>query len=207
MRRTDGFTLAELAIVLAIIGLLLGMYFLRGQAEKDSSVANDVVAMQKDLIDAIREFKHQYNFLPGDLPNAGRKIGAVPEICDIHMINNNIGNGLIDTPNEVQCVPDELKLSGLFNANLVTDGLHVFITSNGNQLTVLAASIAHVPTISSAPLLPQTVIEVANLPCDSAKAVDKRLDDGNLGTGNIQVAAAFVNCVSGTEVPYLDIAF
>ncbi len=202
-----GFTLTELIILLVIVGLFLGMTFLRGAAQKDSAVANDVVMMQKDLTEAIREFKRQFHYLPGDLPNAANKIEKLPDLCRIPMITNNIGNGLIDTANEIQCVPEELKLAGFYNAHLAVDGLHVFITNNGNQLTVLAAGIAHVPNIAAAPLLPPNVIEVANLSCGAAQAVDQQLDDGNLGTGNVQVAPAYVNCAPGSIVPYLDIAY
>lgn len=194
-------------MLLAIIVLIVGMLFLRGGAQKDISVVNDVVAMQKDLTDAIKEFQTQYHYLPGDLPNAGRKLGEIPAICNFPLLTNDIGNGLVDNNSESECVPEELKQSGLLNVKLKADKLHVLITSNGNQLTVLSPSIAHVPNMSSAPLSPLNVIEVANLPCDSARAIDKKLDDGNLGTGNVRVAPAFVNCTSDAVVPYLDIAF
>jgi hypothetical protein len=207
MHSNNGFTLTELIILLVIVGLFFAMTFLRGGVQKESAGVNDVVMTHKELTAAIKTFKRQYHYLPGDLPNAGKLIENLPEVCRIPTFTNKIGNGLIDTANEIQCVPEELKLAGVYNAHLSVDGLHVLNIRNGNKLTVLAAAIAHVPNIATAPLLPQNVIEVDNLLCEAARAVDLLLDDGNLGTGNVQAAPAYVNCAPGSVVPYLDIAY
>jgi type II secretory pathway pseudopilin PulG len=144
-----GFTLTELIILLVIVGLFLGMTFLRGAAQKDSAVANDVVMMQKDLTEAIREFKRQFHYLPGDLPNAANKIEKLPDLCRIPMITNNIGNGLIDTANEIQCVPEELKLAGFYNAHLAVDGCMYLLP------TTAISSLCWQPVLPMYPILPQ----------------------------------------------------
>jgi prepilin-type N-terminal cleavage/methylation domain-containing protein len=211
MKNNKGFTLIELAIALGIIGLILGMVLLRGGALKGSADVTEVISIVKDLNAAIINFKNQYHYLPGDLPAANNSIGSIPttSTCNIITSTANIGNGLIDTASEIQCVPEELMQSGLIKASIGSNSLHVLNTSNSNQITVLVAhsasnsNSAHV-NISTAPLLPQNVIEITGLTCDSAMALDQKMDDGILTSGNIQASAT---CSSGAIVPYLDIAF
>ncbi len=64
-----GFTLVELAIVMVIIGLLIGG-ILKGQELIGSAQLTATVAQIKGLDAAITTFRDQYNALPGDLANA-----------------------------------------------------------------------------------------------------------------------------------------
>jgi hypothetical protein len=56
---------------------------------------------------------------------------------------------------------------------------------------------AHI-TLQSPPLLAQNVIEISGLSCDTAKALDLKMDDGQLTSGNIQATA---NCTAGSSNP------
>lgn len=61
-----GFTLVEIAIVLVIIGLLIGGV-LRGQELLNSARANSVAAQQSSIQTAYFGFVDRYKFMPGDL--------------------------------------------------------------------------------------------------------------------------------------------
>ena len=50
------------------------------------------------------------------------------------------------------------------------------------------------------PLTIQNVIEFANLPCDVAKEIDRKIDDDNLATGNVRASVA--SC-GPNPVPFL----
>lgn len=76
MKRADqsGFTLVELAIVIAIIGLVAGGV-IGGQSLIRSSKVNKVLVDAHQYIDAKIQFRSQYGYLPGDFPSATRVWG------------------------------------------------------------------------------------------------------------------------------------
>ncbi len=65
MRRQRGFTLIELAIVLVIIGLILGMVF-KGRQLIDSAKVKSTAAQYNKILAAINIFYDRYGFFPGD---------------------------------------------------------------------------------------------------------------------------------------------
>lgn len=67
--KRDGFTLVELAIVLAIIGLLTGAV-VAGQSMVRASGLRSVPVQASKYIAAVQNFAGDYNGLPGDLKNA-----------------------------------------------------------------------------------------------------------------------------------------
>lgn len=69
MKRQQGFSLVELAIVLVIIGLIVGG-ILTGQDLIRASELNSVTSDVNKLRTAVNTFKLKYNGLPGDIPNA-----------------------------------------------------------------------------------------------------------------------------------------
>ncbi len=64
-----GFTLVELSIVLAIIGLLVGG-ILAGQSLIRASELRSVIADATSYTSSVSQFRDQYRALPGDMPNA-----------------------------------------------------------------------------------------------------------------------------------------
>lgn len=66
MQSQRGFTLVEIAIVLVVIGLLLGG-ILRGQELMNSTRANSIVTQQSSMQTAFYGFVDRYKMLPGDL--------------------------------------------------------------------------------------------------------------------------------------------
>ncbi len=101
--RHHGFTLVEIAIVLVIIGLILGG-ILKGQALIDSarvrSMANDVNGIRT----AWQAFQDRYNSLPGDFAQASTQIDST--------LSNGNGNGKVDTKGEIAGVWQHLAKAG-----------------------------------------------------------------------------------------------
>ncbi|HMJ50058.1 MAG TPA: prepilin-type N-terminal cleavage/methylation domain-containing protein, partial [Burkholderiales bacterium] len=69
LRRENGFTLIEIAIVLVIIGLLLGGV-LKGQELITSAKVRNLIAQQDGIKAAYFGFQDRYRALPGDYPGA-----------------------------------------------------------------------------------------------------------------------------------------
>ena len=80
MRRNQGFTLVEIAIVLVIVGLLIGGV-LQGQALISSAKSNSIIKKMQSLQTAYYSFQDRYGAVPGDLANASTIIGGSAANC------------------------------------------------------------------------------------------------------------------------------
>ncbi len=93
------FTLVELAIVMTIIGLLIGG-ILKGQELLENARVMSTVAQVKSYDAAVAGFRDVYDFLPGDLPNAGDKITGCDANCNPVVSTEaygTAGDGIIGT--------------------------------------------------------------------------------------------------------------
>lgn len=105
--REQGFTLVELAIVLVIVGLLIGG-ILKGQELIGNTRINSTVALVKSVETASNTFLDSYGGLAGDLPNAANRVpncAGVPcsggTLASAALGNPTSGNQRIDnTPAE-----------------------------------------------------------------------------------------------------------
>ena len=176
-----GFTLVEISIVLVIIGLILGAVFVGGQTLIANTKTTGTITLIKDLSGAISDFKSRYHYLPGDLPNAIQDKDISGITCD-----NGNGDGLITkTPkDEVSCVAQHLVLGGFIKGSMT--GI-VSPLNNGSlpDVFVMAAKISTVNLAAAKPfpITVQNVIEIKNIPCDAANAIDSKIDDGDTTAG------------------------
>ena len=74
-RQERGFTLVELAIVLIIIGLLIGGV-LKGQELIGNAQITNVVTQVKSMDGAVSTFRETYGAFPGDMGNAETRIAG-----------------------------------------------------------------------------------------------------------------------------------
>jgi prepilin-type N-terminal cleavage/methylation domain-containing protein len=104
--RRNGFTLIELAIVLAIIGLLVGG-ILAGQSMIRNSEVKSVITESTKYLSAMREFRDKYSSWPGDIPDAtnywGTKAGTGNDVTCYNTAGtgratcNGNGNGFMES--------------------------------------------------------------------------------------------------------------
>ena len=94
MKNENGFTLVELAIVLMIIGLLIGG-ILRGQELMENARVSSTIQQVKAYQGAKVTFMDTYSSLPGDLPTATSR---VPGCTAANFCGNGDGNGMIGEP-------------------------------------------------------------------------------------------------------------
>ena len=183
MKRTQqGFTLVEIAIVLVIIGLLLGG-ILKGQEMITQAKIKNVVADFSGISAAYYGYQDRYRAIPGDDPGVTRWAGAptstAPQVA---------GNGQVEGAYNSQTATDEsriwwthLRLAGFVAGtgpnqpfNAVTGMIGV---QTGNAATPVAAALGGFVSL---------LVCSANLPDKIAIAVDTQMDDGDVRTGTVR---------------------
>ena len=181
MKKESGFTLIELAIVLVIIGLLLGGV-LKGQELINSAKVKNMANDFKNIQIQIYSYQDKFRALPGDDKAATVNVAATAD---------GNGNGVIEgawnaTSGEAFNFWQHIRKAGLAtgstntsDANYTpknTEGGRIGIQSNPDlTITGLAGSYA----ICSEGILGKF-----------AKQLDVSLDDGDTATGNMMTAAS-----------------
>src|SRR3981189_1761296 len=88
IRKAQGFTLVEIAIVLVIIGVLLGG-ILKGQEMITQAKIKNVVADFSGISAAYHGYQDRYCAIPGDDPNAASRWTNTP------LVVSGDGNGIV----------------------------------------------------------------------------------------------------------------
>jgi prepilin-type N-terminal cleavage/methylation domain-containing protein len=208
MNKQAGFTLIEISIVLVIIALILGGVLVGVKVLIANTKTTSTITLIKDLTGAVSDFKSRYRYLPGDLPNAGVDITGItappppPTIypqCHITP-NGTIGNGLIDTDAEKNCVSVHLVLAGIIKGS-ATGIVSPFNGGTTPDVFVRATkAFESTAAVVGFPQTVQNVIEIQNIPCDAASTIDSKIDDGDTQIGRVRSTA----CVNG--ITTLDVA-
>ncbi len=193
MKKQSGFTLVEIAIVLVIIGLLLGGV-MKGQELINSAKVKNFAQDFKQVPIFIYGYQDKYKALPGDDKSvdatASGRFGTSGTAC------TPAANGKCRTGNAV--------IDGAYNATTVTDESYVFwqhvrlaglatgSTSTGDS-TYPPTNVdgGRVGVQSGVPI---TGMSGAIFTCSDgiqgkfAKQLDTMMDDGNTETGSMRVA-------------------
>lgn len=197
--RQAGFTLVEIAIVVTIIALLMAS-ILGGQALLRSGEAQEIIGMAKDLSAAVQNFKQRYHYLPGDFPvdAANPEIPDVSAACRVGGSGAGNGDGQISNA-ESACAAEHLIRAGMVRGDPATG----FVTRFG-AIRLIAVNDITV-NVTGFPASVLNVIEVANIPCDEAIDIVRKLVAGELQTDRAMVRASVASCTSG-NVPFLAFA-
>lgn len=171
-----GFTLVELAIVLVIIGIILGAV-LKGQELIKNAKEKRLYNMYREMIAAVNTYLDRYNALPGDDSKAGTRWSGQP---------SGDGDGQIDqfnfsctntTAQETCYIWQHLRVSGIIGGdpNDRTNISHPF----GGKVSIGWTSINGIT---------DHWIGFQNVPEEIALSIDEKYDDGVYNTGSIRAS-------------------
>ena len=189
----SGFTLVEIAIVLVIIGLLLGGV-LKGQELIENGRVKNAANDMNGIVAAYNSYLDRYRGLPGDDPGAVVARGT----SWTGVVAGN-GDGVI-TARASLAGADE---SDNFFQHLRAAG---FITGNPAAAVVAAlplnawggrTNIVNVASIQGRPAVARLLLCTGNVPGKAATALDIQLDDGNPQQGSFRATIGTNNAVPG----------
>ncbi|MGE5825757.1 MAG: type II secretion system protein [Bacteroidota bacterium] len=184
MRRSQqGFTLVEIAIVLVLIGLLVGG-ILKGQEMITQARIKSVIADFNGISAAYYAYRDRYRAIPGNDPNAAtRWSGATAGDGDGHI--GGLYNSATTTDESRQWW-DHLRRAGLVSGTGTGQPLNAVSGLIGAQ-TGDGTSPNYGPVLGSDAAgtggLTGIIICSANLPDKIAIGVDSQMDDGAPGAG------------------------
>jgi len=196
-RNQSGFTLIEIAIVLVIIGLLLGGV-LKGQELINSAKVKNLATDFRNIPVFIYGYQDKFKALPGDDPGVVAHVGGT-----LATTGGTVGNGLIEGAWNSYTKTDEsylfwqhVRLAGLApGATTLPTGTAIAgdgykpVNAVGGEIGIQSGTSSLILTpmqdASSVAIRGTYIICSPNILGKFAKQLDIQLDDGNTATGNM----------------------
>lgn len=190
LRKQQGFTLIEIAIVLVIIGLLLGG-ILQGQSLINSARVRNLISQIDGVKAAFYGFQDRYRALPGDFSQADT------QIANVKSGNHGNGNGQIEGTTIVapSTVVENIAVwDNLSHAGFIT-GTYVYTSETADTTTTTPTNPwgAYIQLIydanyvdSGTPTPRHNLKTGSQVPIDIIAEVDRKIDDGNPQTGTLR---------------------
>jgi prepilin-type N-terminal cleavage/methylation domain-containing protein len=177
-----GFTLVEIAIVLVIVGLLLGG-ILKGQEMINQARIKNAINDFNGITVAVTSYQDRYRFLPGDDPNAVTRwtTQAPPATPN--------GNGTVEGLYNSVTADQE---SRVFWQHLRIAGFVPGLTTGAGAQAQPANSVAGIMGVESGVVgtsglgFTTLIVCSSNFPDKVATALDTQMDDANPATGQVR---------------------
>ncbi len=189
--KSNGFTLIEIAIVLVVIGLLLGGV-LKGQELIGNTKVKAYAADFRNIPVALYGYQDRLKALPGDDPNVVSHLAGATKA---QMPVSSQGNGVIDGPwdttdstNESCLFWQHVRLAGLAPGPTTVDctsANSTYVPRNTNGGRIGIQSNKGLVTITGQ--IPGTYVVCSNnIPGEFVSRLDALLDDGDPQTGAVR---------------------
>ncbi len=213
IRTASGFTLVEIAIVLVIIGLLLGG-ILKGQELINSARVRNLADQNSGIQAAYYGFIDRYRQVPGDwlFTSAARAIG---QEINLPTAAPTTGNGRLDnTLMEAAAVWEQLA-----RAQYLAGGFRPASATPANEAAYAAAQVGPINAFNGALVLTRNAGYTGanpavrlnlhmgrNVPVSIARELDVKLDDGLPNSGILRLTDAALAAGGGTAFDRIEFA-
>ena len=192
----DGFSLVELAMVLVVVGLLIGGIF-KGQQLLLSARVHNIVSSARGMEAAYNAFFDRYHYLPGDMPDTvAVRLGAAEQTGSQY---GGDGDGRLDDGDfgEVSALWHQLAASGFIQGSYLagatdatsymTPGVAPANPFGGKMMIALLDE--YLDDAASPPARVALVLG-HGINAEAARLIDSRLDDGRPGTGRVRASTS-----------------
>jgi prepilin-type N-terminal cleavage/methylation domain-containing protein len=183
-RQPKGFTLVEIAIVLVIIGLLLGG-ILKAVGLITGARVRQLITRQEGIKTAFYGFEERFRAIPGDYAQATSNIRGVTQ--------NGNGNGRIENttvPNESILAWEHLSQAGFFVPTFIYNATESALTSPSNPssvfLQIIYDGVYGAGTIAAPSPLRHNIKTGSQIPVEILAEMDRKIDDGAPNAGSFQ---------------------
>ena len=197
MRKQSGFTLIEIAIVLVIIGLLLGGV-LKGQELITSARVRNLISNQDGVKAAYFGFLDRYRALPGDY---GAAIANIPNCAACQNGDNNGQILLFGAILESISAWEHLSKAGFITGSYIYNAVAASTNTPVNPYGVLVQLIydnSYQDGAAATGPIRHNLKTGNNIPSDILAEVDRKVDDG-LATGGQLRFAVFGGATNASQ--------
>jgi prepilin-type N-terminal cleavage/methylation domain-containing protein len=205
-RNQTGFTLIEIAIVLVIIGLLLGGV-LKGQELINSAKVKNLAGDFKNIPVFIYGYQDKFKALPGDqtqtrLDTQFTPAGTADASTTVATLSNGVINGnwnATTAASESFVFWQHVRLAGLAPGSTDTT------IADYVPLNAVGGTIGVTNSGTNSPITLPTALRGSYVVCSDAiagkfaKQLDTTMDDGNTQTGSMMVTTA-ATATAGTAI-------
>lgn len=213
IQRQQGFTLVEMAIVLVIIGLLLGG-ILKGQELITSARVRNIADQSSGVQAAYYGFLDRYRQVPGDW-TAANAAQAIPGVTTGGNANGRLDGSPVWT--EALALWEHLSKSGFIQGNYIggtaapnQDDTNLAPRNAFNGFLMLFQSADYADP--GTPSVKLNLVLGAGIPVNVVSELDRKIDDGLPRTGVIRhalttggtfdtISQSNADCVSTTVTP------